>query len=209
MDHPWQQLLLYMYREGVAWFKNLSPDDWRRNRVPAHGSVADLNLLVMRDQNRVQYCLKEVSNAADPGARRGFIIPPCKHDEKSLTVLVPFIMEGGANPRLSLQLGVLSGGTFFGYRFESPELYEEHNYHHVQPVQTFGHGPPLDISATWYPNRYPSFPLMADGGAELVAALLVSIREWNRMKELSTSNKLPHEARQVVARFLQKVRPLM
>lgn len=211
MDHPWQELLFYLYNDGLVWLRDLGATDWRRLLIGQHGAVEPLNLQVMTDKWQVQNHIKGISNPSDVGARKGFVVRPCKHADSTLTILAPFIMANGASPRLSLQLGVLdqSDGaqTFFGYRFESPEVYEEHAFHHAQPVQAFGHGQALGMSANWYPNRYPSFPLAAQGGAELVATVLVSIREWLRLVELAApSSQIPHGARQVMAQFLERIR---
>lgn len=212
MDHPWQELLWYLYEDGLAWFRNLNSTDWRRKLVGSHGSVLELNLQVMTDKWQIQNHIRGTSDVNGPSPRKGFIVRPCKHAESSLTVLVPFIATNGARPRISLQLGVLetaaTGGTFFGYRFESPELYEEHKFHHVQPIQAFGHGGSFSMSATWYPHRYPSFPLAASRAEELVVAVLVSIREWLRLVDLVTpSSSIPHEAKRAVEDFMQKIRP--
>lgn len=207
MDHPWQELLFYLYKEGRTWYQGLPSTDWRRALLGNHNTVEDLNLQIMAEIWAAQNHIKGTSDSSDPGMKRGFIILPCKHSENSLTVLVPFIATNSANPRLSLQLGVLNDSTFFGYRFESPELYEEHRFYHVQPVQAFGHGPRVAMSAGFYPDRYPSFPILASGGAELLAAVLISIRDWARLVELTTSSHVPHDAKQVISAFLEKVRP--
>lgn len=207
MDHPWQNLMFYLYQEGRAWYQDLQPDDWRRALLGNHNTVQDLNLEIMAEQWAAQHHIRSTSSSADPGIKKGFIVPPCKHSEDSLTVLVPFIPTNGAEPRLSLQLGVLNDSTFFGYRFESPEEYEEHRFHHVQPVQAFGLGPRVAMSARLYPDRYPSFPILANGGAELLAALLVSIRDWARLTEMTTSAQIPRDAKLVISAFLEKVRP--
>lgn len=207
MDHPWQDLLFYLYKEGRIWYRDLRSDDWRRALLRSHNTVEYLNLQVLTESWAAQNHIRGTSTSSDPGVKKGFIIPPCKHSEDSLTVLVPFIPTNGANPRLSLQLGVITSTFFFGYRFESPELHEEHRFHHVQPVQGFGHGQRVATSASPYPYRYPSFPILASGGAELLAAVLVSIRDWARLIELTTSSHVPHNAKQVMAAFLEKVRP--
>lgn len=212
MDHPWQELLFYLYNDGLVWLRALDAKDWRRVLIGQHGAVEPLNLQMMTDKWTVQNHVKGISDPGTAGARKGFVVRPCKHADSSLTVLVPFILTNGANPRLSLQLGVFEQNkdmqTFFGYRFESPEVFEEHRFHHAQPVQAFGHGQPLSMSASWYPNRYPTFPLAAQGGAELVAAVLVSIREWLRLRELAApSSQIPHGARQVMAQFLERIGP--
>ncbi len=208
----WQHLLFHLYVDGSKWFKHLDQTDWRRELVPRHSYVQSLNVKLMMDGPQVENHLRSVSNASDPGPRKGFILRPCPHGEESLTILVPFIAQHDPVPRLSLQIGVVekpaADMTFFGYRFESPELEEEHHFHHVQPVQAFGQGPALETAVKWYPNRYPSFPLAASGPTELVATVFVSIRDWTRLTHLSTSEStIPRASKQQFANFLKRIRP--
>jgi hypothetical protein len=213
MDHSWQDLLFYLHHDGNLWFRSLAREDWRRELIGSHGAVEMLDLQIMKGDWEVQNHFRSNSTPADTGPKKGFVIRPCKHAESSLTIMVPFIMAGGANPRLSLQLGVLERVAerpdfFFGYRFESPEAHEEHKFHHAQPVQSFGHGAgSLNLGALGYPNRYPTFPLAASNACELVASVLVTIREWPKLTELTTpSSIIPREARQAVGALMQKIR---
>jgi hypothetical protein len=210
MDHTWQQLLHHLYRDGRAWVADLPKADWRRLAVRP-GPVADLGMYLITEDWAAQQLLRGMSTPADVTPRKGFAIRPGKHSELALPVLVPFVIANEATPRLSLQLGMLQrdgdGGSFFGYRFESPEPGDEHNFFHSQPVKGFGHGPPVKYAVAWYPDRHPAFPLAATNAVELIAAMLVSFREWPRMVELTVHNQVPHSARLAVNHFMKKLRP--
>lgn len=210
MDHPWQKLLFHLYQDGRDWVTALAGDDWRRS-AGKPGPVADLGIHLIGEEWGAQHLLHGTSNPADPAPRKGFLIRPGKFGEATLTVLVPFILVNGAEPRLSLQLGVLGRdgqqGTFFGYRFESPEVGDEHHFFHTQPVKAFGHGTPIQYAVAWYPDRYPAFPLAARDAIELIASLLVAIREWPRMVELTVQNRVSREARLAVSRFMREIGP--
>jgi len=181
--------------------------------MPTAGLLSQWNVQLLGNAWDAQDHLKRASNPSDAGPHKAFPIRPGKFAENYLTVLAPFVLEGGKAPRLSLQIGMLlrSGESenFFGYRFECPELPgEEHKYFHAQPLQRIGHGQALAMSVVWYPNRYPTFPLAAENALELVIALLASVREWQRIADLRASNSnVSRETRQAVDRFIRKIRP--
>lgn len=210
-DHPWQELLRFIYSDGRRWLASIPRSDWRRALIPEHGVVAALNVQVMADEKELIAHLDRISQPSDVGRRRAIVLRPCHYDPGALILLVPFVLAANPSARVSLQLGVYSasGGqsTFFGYRFECPEQSEEHRFHHVQPINAFGHGGALASGIQWYPGRYPAFPVAAEDQAELVVTIFASIRAWANLRELSSSRSISESAKKIVTRVMERIRP--
>jgi hypothetical protein len=209
--HLWQELLLFLYRDGRKWLTEISRTDWRRGVIPEHGLVPELRIQMIHDEAGLVAHLGRESAPSDVGPKKAIVLRPSPHDENALSLLVPFILEVGSDAKISLQLGmyaIRSGQkTFFGYRFEGPEIGDEHSFHHAQPITSFGHGGAVAAAIGWHPDRCPSFPLSANNQEELVVTLLVSTTKWSRLRALSTSTKISNAARAVVGSVMQRIRP--
>jgi hypothetical protein len=210
-DYPWQELLRFIYSDGRRWLASIPRTDWRRILIPEHGVIAALNVQIISDEKELIAHLDRVSQPSDVGRRRAIVLRPCNHDPDALLVLVPFVLAVNPGARISLQLGVYSANgkhsTFCGYRFESPERGEEHQFYHVQPINAFGHGGALACGIQWYPGRYPAFPVVAEDQAELVVTIFVSVREWSKLRELSSSRSISMDAKEIVTRVMERIRP--
>jgi hypothetical protein len=205
--HAWQEFLLFLFREGRVWHGRLSPSDWRFNFGGTSGQVDELGIRIVRHRDEAVSLFKSTRQLFMPGASKAFVLTPCKHEESSLLLLVPIILEGGEIPRLSLQLGVLrdpaQGPSFFGYRFESPESHDDHRFHHAQPLQGFGRGARVAGSFDSYPDRYPSFPLACRNAVELIASLLISVRDRRELRAYSTApTPVPRGVMTIVQPFI-------
>lgn len=204
---PWQALLYYLYAEGRNWAKDLKPDDWRKEIANAQ-AFDDPNVQIVK----VPYEARSfVSANTTIEKRKGFVIAPGKYGPESLVLLVPVLNVDGGTPKLSLQVGVLQQRngqrSFFGYRFESPEGYEEHNFYHAQPIQAFKNGERCSHSINWYPDSYPTFPLKARNAFDLVASMMLACRDSRHMKELANSQSLKLVVKSLLADFLEHLKP--
>jgi hypothetical protein len=210
MLYNWQFLLFSVFKEGIGWLNKLPPTDWRRQLIGQHGLLPSLNVQLVMSDYQAQHLLRQATAAA-PAAqtKRAFILEPCKYDQESLTVLTPIIGDVVDEPSLSLQLGILryphEPGSFFGYRFESPEVHENHRFHHVQPLQSFCNEPRLPISIAGYPHRYPSVPLASTNATELIGAMLIAIRDWPQMTEFVSGGVTRHQVKVALGAMMERI----
>lgn len=76
-----------------------------------------------------------------------------------------------------------------GYRFESPEGGDRHNYFHAQPIRSFSlNGDNLPCCPNWLPDKYPSFALDAQNIPSLFVSLLISLYGLNFKRELQSAS---------------------
>jgi hypothetical protein len=202
----WQALLIFLFNEGREWATKLDQTDWRRE-IANSFAVDDPKLQIVQATN-------EAHNYISTPSRRlkGFVIAPGKYDPGTLVLLVPLLLKmDGLIPKLSLQVGILRDEdgkrSFFGYRFESPEGFEEHNFYHAQPIQAFKDGGKCSHAINWYPYRYPTFPLKARNAFELVASMILACRDSQHMRGLATSQSLKTGVKQALIEFLQQLTP--
>jgi hypothetical protein len=202
----WQALLIFLFKDGRSWVNKLKRDDWRKV-IASKPMFQDPYLLIAQDEGDARHC---VSTSNEKG--KGFVIAPGKHDPDTLVLLVPFLSMDGTAPKLSLQVGILrqedGQRRFFGYRFESPEGFEEHNFYHAQPIQGFWQGKKCSHAITWYPYRYPTFPLKARNTFDLVASVILACRDSRHMKELASSQSLNSGVKGSLIDFLEHIKPM-
>ena len=202
----WQDLLIHLFNDGRQWVTKLDRQDWRRKISENQGPQADLALQIIQNVMEANSWLR-TETTLDNATRKGFVIVPPERDKKNtLMILAPFKLS---NNQLSLQLGIMvkleEGITFFGYRFESPHGYEDHNYFHAQPIQSFGRGLKSAAAISWYPDNYPSFPLVANDLVELVASVLVSYWKQEQLTQLASSGSLGHTVKAPLRTFLERI----
>ncbi len=63
--------------------------------------------------------------------------------------------------------------TFIAYRFEAPEIGEQHNYYHCQPCRDFGDRDPVPHAAL-VSHRFPTIPINASNIVELTICALMA-----------------------------------
>ncbi len=202
----WQALLIFLFSEGREWATKLDQTDWRRE-------IAN-SFAVDEPKLQIVHATNEAHNYISTPSRRlkGFVIAPGKYDPGTLVLLVPLLLKmDGLIPKLSLQVGILRDEDgkrdFFGYRFESPEGFEEHNFYHAQPIQAFKDGGKCAHAIDWYPYKYPTFPLKARNAFELVASMILACRDSQHMRGLATSQSLKIGVKQALIEFLQQLTP--
>ena len=203
---PWQDLLIHLFNDGRQWVAKLDRQDWRRKIAETPGSQTDPALHIIQNVAEVNSWLR-METTLESVTRKGFVIIPPERDEKhTLMILAPFKLP---NNQLSLQLGIMAKQdekmTFFGYRFESPHGYEDHNYYHAQPIQSFGRGLKSTAAISWYPDNYPSFPLVANDLVELVASVLVSYWKQEQLTQLALSGAIGQKVKAPLRTFLGRI----
>ena len=103
-------------------------------------------------------------------------------------------------PRCGFYFGIWSAGrklplreaseqhehpTFLGFRYETPEDGDNHNYYHAQPCRSMAARQKPIEEALAIPDRHPTFPVAAKSSVELLLCLVTSIygmRGLNRLK---------------------------
>lgn len=118
-------------------------------------------------------------------AKKILVMPPSGREEEAILGLwlrwdfesVPFEF------RLFLgQWSEIEGKkTFIAFRFESPELGEEHNYYHCQPCRNFGDKVTVP-NAALVSQRFPTIPVNASNIVELTVCALMASMGHKRMK---------------------------
>lgn len=73
--------------------------------------------------------------------------------------------------------------VFVGFRYETPEDGETHNYYHAQPCRSIG-GRKEVMSALPISTRNPTFPLSAQSSLELLLCLVISVYGMDGLTKL-------------------------
>ncbi len=74
--------------------------------------------------------------------------------------------------------------AFVGFRYETPEEGENHDYCHAQPCRSMGARDDPIMHALPLSTRYPTFPLAAESSLELLLCLIVSLYGMNGLSEI-------------------------
>jgi hypothetical protein len=100
---------------------------------------------------------------------------------------------GGAKPARSV--------GFLGYRFESPEEGDDHNYYHSQPCRSMGAKDDEVEGAVPVSARMPTFPLPANSALDLLLCMITAIYG---MKGLADLKKATTQDRRGRAKILSE-----
>lgn len=71
--------------------------------------------------------------------------------------------------------------TFLAFRFEAPELGEDHNYYHCQPCRNFGDRDPVPYAAL-VSEKFPTIPINASNIVELTLCALKASMGQKKIK---------------------------
>lgn len=74
--------------------------------------------------------------------------------------------------------------AFIGYRFETPEEDDNHNYYHAQPCRSMGRKDDEIDVALPISYRMPTWPIAATGALELLLCLVTSLYGMKGLREL-------------------------
>ena len=78
--------------------------------------------------------------------------------------------------------------AFVGFRYETPEDGDNHNFYHAQPCRSMAAGQRPIAESLPIPSRYPTFPLAAKTSVDLLLCLVTSIYGMIGLKELIVSS---------------------
>ena len=74
--------------------------------------------------------------------------------------------------------------AFVGFRYETPEVGDNHAYYHAQPCRSMGARDDPIVHALPLSWRYPTFPLAAKSPLDLLLCLVVSLYGMNGLSEM-------------------------
>ena len=182
-------------------------EDWSRyHRSPKATSadrVAKLKFQALTNRE-LNNCLKHNEHCGHIGDNKLVFIKPPLKEPSAVTALWYRWDYSVDRPKCAFFWGLwrnLSVNTsnqdscmksisFVGFRYESPEMGDNHNYYHVQPSNSMGDKDnPID-QAIAIPRRYPTVPLPASSSVDLLLCLILSIygmrglqKLWNEMRD--------------------------
>ena len=126
----------------------------------------------LRKRHRGEFMSDEVIRVEPPG-----------HDVIMAALRCKWDLDADAT-WCSFYLGIwLQDGRFIGFRFEPPEVGDNHNYYHSQPCLTMGDGKPI-VQALKVPERNPTLPLPAKSSLDLLLCLVLSIHGMAGLKKM-------------------------
>ena len=74
---------------------------------------------------------------------------------------------------------------FLGYRFETPEIGENHNYYHCQPCLNFGTKEDPPVSHAIERSAYdPTWPIAASDSVELLLCLVLALYGFDEFRRI-------------------------
>lgn len=76
---------------------------------------------------------------------------------------------------------------FLGFRYETPEEGDNHNYYHAQPCRSMADRRAPIAEALAIPDRHPTFPLAANSSVELLLCLVTSIYGMSGLNRLKSN----------------------
>ncbi len=165
--------------EGREWFRN----------------DPNANQQFFRQGDRKRFRIREVSELANAELREEFsadgqeifLLKPPKTERRSMLVfaIAWVLREGEQELRFYLGLWAKRGEQFefSGYRFETPEMGEDHNYYHCQPCQNIGDRDEHIEEAVQVSQKFPTIPLKANDPIELVVCALMAVIGRQKLKD--------------------------
>lgn len=179
----------------------------RRGEIYARNAAAALNPRMLEaaathtilEANNVSK-LRNTSNAqGDLGALQVIKLQPPNHFPDRLVVLWCRWDYSKAPPRcgyyygnwyLHRPAGQDAGSRvvgFLGYRFETPELGNNHNYYHCQPCMNFGEKADPPVSHAIERSTYdPTWPIAAKNSVELLLCLVLALYGFDEFRKIES-----------------------
>jgi hypothetical protein len=200
-------LTIDLYKEGNAWFKELSTNDWRKGDIDKVFGECRRNRFTGVDDVKSTLGVYARGNMARPG--KALIL---KAEDDVLFLLEPVFGQRADNtgPKTTFLLGVVtrieSEHKFFGYRYEGPEGGDSHNLYHAQPIQGFEKDMKVRYSADWYPSRWPTFPLCVQDDCQLLLSVVFSVQGIEKIRRRTTEPS-PPKVRDSAVQLLGRLHP--
>jgi hypothetical protein len=182
--------------------------DWIRRSAQPTSSKAAGSIAVARGRYGI-LTASELTSLLMHGAPIGnfdekilFVTPPAKEDAAAAALWCRWDCEGEtatfgfyfglwspqtAFPKSTGSATTIRHTAFVGYRFETPEAGENHNYYHAQPCRSMGRKDQEIEAALPISNRAPTWPLPADGALELLLCLVTALYGMEGLQRLRST----------------------
>lgn len=85
--------------------------------------------------------------------------------------------------------------AFWGFRYETPEMGDNHHYYHAQPCRSMGYDRSPVRGSLPISDRYPTFPLLAKSSLELLLCLVISIYGISGLRKLESDLAAEYSSR--------------
>ena len=169
-------VLRWLLRQGDEWMSFHRPASANNAARVAQGyftplTMGDLESHLLHRGRRGQFCDNEAI----------YIRPPAKEDSTVAAIWCRWNFEA-ETPKCGFYFGTWrhdgpNGGhiAFVGFRYETPEEGDNHNYYHAQPCRSMGVDDMPAIPALPISDRNPTWPLAAESALELLLCLVVSV----------------------------------
>lgn len=153
-------------------------EDWRSERVGP--DIADM-FAPLRLRQLNSYLNFKRRGQFEPG--EGILVKPPAHEAVAAALRCRWDFES-QRATYWFHLGIwLLDGHFIGFRFEPPEIGDNHNYYHSQPCRTMGDGQSI-CRALEVPERNPTWPLPATSSLDLLLCLVLSIHGMSGLRAM-------------------------
>lgn len=167
-------------------------DTWLRHEAPKANRAVKLAKAKFEavDENELSTLLMHGGpKGSFDDAKVVYLLPPPKEDAAVAAIWCRWDYDR-ALPRCGYYFGMWSPQrpfprpevanedrhiAFVGYRFETPEDDENHNYYHAQPCRSMGRKDDEIESALPISNRMPTWPVAATSALELLLCLVTAI----------------------------------
>lgn len=181
---PIIEVLVEMRNEGHRWVGSLPPGDWRLEELRKLAAEYKVSLFSSPDE-MIRLLISQAQDA-NKKHNKCFAIRPWQKSDHDLMLIEPdfSVAADGSTRKIAFRVGTIrkdaSGKGFLGYRFEGPEGPGSHNFYHVQPIRGLNFHYPRTC-VTWYPEKYPTFPLAAACDGELLLSVMVAFQGLNEV----------------------------
>ena len=182
--------------------------DWVRREGTRQGAVAERTLRGRFSEIELAEVEAGFRHAGPSGAfpdDKVIRIPPPKKENATAAALwCRWDYTDSDDPKVGYYVGFWRPMTtvedgrivrFLGYRYETPENGNNHDYYHVQPCRSMGSKDKEADVALPLSNRNPTWPLTADDPVELLVCAFVSLYGMDGLREFRTWMEQQSDAR--------------
>jgi hypothetical protein len=179
-----------LFKEALGWRSTLRPGDWRQT---FHKGTLPFTLLEKPDD--LEALMTSLDRLAAPS-------PPCMilRPDRGADNMLPLVQfrydNSEGHEKTALRVGFLLrldrpgiNYGFFGFRYESPERGQSHNFYHVQPIRGFEKNDAVQLYAVgWMPTRFPTIAVPAVDLLDLFLVMLLSVQGKTAIQSLAFSS---------------------
>jgi hypothetical protein len=161
----------HLHQEGLEWF--------RLSNAPGVAFYERLKKrYTLLDRGGVDK-IRWTAASQFPIRNVAVVVPPTHHPDPLLALWCRW--DFSQTPaRCGFYVGfwakIIEDHSFVGFRFESPEDGDQHNYYHCQPCRNLGDRETPEELAVAISERAPTFGLPADNSAELALNVVLAMR---------------------------------